>query len=785
MNKLALCLIVKGSDAEALLLRRCLGFVAPYVDKIFITITQPNEKVEEVCKEFNAEVSSFTWVNDFAKARNFNFSQVPKEYEFVFWLDADDCVRGAEHLPKLIEYMSENAVDAVVMRYLYDFDKEEKLPTVVHLKTRIIKNDGCLTWTRRLHEDFTENRQIASYFAPNIEILHLTTEERIQSATIRNLEISKEILKDNPNDPVSHFLVANASVMANQFNDAILYYLDFLGASQSDEEKYIAWNRLAELYRKLGDYLRAVESDWEAMKLRPWYPDAYFGLGQTYYAMGKREHAKVFIINGLQKKPPEFQIIAYNPRDYDYNPLMLLARIYMEQGKPFEARGLVDQCRKVYPTSERLKKLSKSLVNMVKQEEQVDKLIKQAERLSDDKLLKKLNEVSEKLRYHPKISFLRNSRFIKKESSGKDISIFCGYTEEAWTPQTAKEKGIGGSEEAVINLAKRWQKAGWNVEVYNNCGHQEFDFDGVKYKPFTSWNYRDKKDVLILWRSPKMCDYKLNAGKVFVDLHDVIPIGEFTPTRLEKIDTIFVKSIAQRELFPDIPDSKFVVIGNGLDAESFEQVVERDPYLILNTSSPDRHLDTSLELFERLLKKAPKEIADKLKFRWNYGWGVWNIVWGENPKSLEWKKKVMERIERLGEHFEGGVRINHDEVAKKYLQAGILFYPSEFFEIFCMSVSKAQAAGCIPITTDFAAFKEVNKHGVMIHSYKTKMDWSKDVEADDYGVDDETQKEQFVDAVLEVLQNPEKWEAKRKEMAEWAKKEYNWSRIADTWINYF
>lgn len=784
--KLALAMIVKPSDDEAVLLRRCLSYVSYYVDKIFITITGENEAVEEVAESYGAEVSHFAWVNDFAAARNFNFSQVPKKYGYQLWLDTDDVVRGAEKLPELVKYMSENAVDAVVMRYLYDFDAE-KLPTVVHLKTRIIKNDGCLTWVRRLHEDFTEHRQITSYFAPAVEILHLTNHERIENATKRNLEISREILKDSPNDPVSHFMVANASVMANQFIDAILYYLEFLRKSGSEEEKYIAWARLAEVYRKRGDFILAIESDWEAMKLRPWYPDAYFGLGQTYYEMGKREHAKLFIINGLQKKPPELQIIAYNPRDYDYNPLMLLARIYTEQGKPVEARGLIEKCREIYPSSKRLRKLSYRLSKTIKQEAAVDRIVKEGEKMKDMELLKKLDEVPESLRYHPKISFLRNSRFIKTESSGKDIVIFCGYTEEAWTPQTVKEKGIGGSEEAVINLAKRWQKAGWSVEVYNNCGFTAQKFEGVIYKPFTSWNYRDKTDILILWRSPKMADYKLNAAKVFVDLHDVIPMGEFTPARLERIDKIFAKSVAQRELFPDVSDEKFAIIGNGLDPVEFEQVVERDPYLLLCTSSPDRHLGTSLELFERILEKAPRRIAEKLRFAHYYGWEVWTVVWGDNPKSIEWKRKMIEKCEELRKRgkFEGGGRINHNEVARKYLQAGILFYPSEFFEIFCMSVSKAQAAGCIPITTDFAAVDEVNQKGIKIKSQKTRLNWSKDVEADDYGVDDEKQKKQFVDEVVYILKHPEKWEKKRKEMAEWARKEFDWSRIAFLWLEEF
>ena len=63
---------------------------------------------------------------------------------------------------------------------------------------------------------------------------------------------------------------------------------------------------------------------------------------------------------------------------------------------------------------------------------------------------------------------------------------------------------------------------------------------------------------------------------------------------------------------------------------------------------------------------------------------------------------------------------------KLYLEGNILAYPSEFAEIDCISVKKAQACGCIPVTTDFGAFDESVQYGVKIHSDKTNETWSRD-----------------------------------------------------------
>ena len=161
---IALALIVKGSDKEAESLNTCLQNVSPYVDGIFITITQKNEKVEGVAKNYNAIISHFEWCNDFSKARNYNFSQVPIEYDYILWCDADDAFRGLENLTGVIK---QHPADAYSMNYLYAFD-EWNNPIVVHPKTQIVKNDGCVKWEGSLHEDFSPTRELKTYFIKDI-----------------------------------------------------------------------------------------------------------------------------------------------------------------------------------------------------------------------------------------------------------------------------------------------------------------------------------------------------------------------------------------------------------------------------------------------------------------------------------------------------------------------------------------------------------------------------------------------------------------------------------------
>ena len=759
--KIALCLIVKGSDDEAVALSRALRYTADYVDDIFITITQPNKKVEEVCKIYNAHVSHFEWCNDFAAARNFNFSQVPKEFDYILWMDADDAFRGLDDLRELIE---KNPADTYSMNYLYSFD-EWKNPIVVHPKTMILKNDGCVEWAGALHEDFKENRSVTNFFLEGVERLHLSNEERFNSAKARNLEVARAQLEREPNDPRSYWNLGNSLKAMGLDQEALEAFDKFLAKSQSDDEKYIVRLRRAECYWGMNDRAKAIEEAQFAIGLKPHFPDAYNLLGSLYLESNRAEDAVTMLKTGIQLKPPYHKIIVYNPRDYDYVPLMNLAKAYFQLSLPTLALVCLEACEKVYPKDNGVKDTIKLMRIEVDRYERVMKEIKKLNKLEGDKLKKALDKVPDEFKSHPAICNIRNRNFIKTESSGKDLVIFCGFTEEEWSPKTAIEKGIGGSEEAVIHLSKRFAKAGWNVTVYNNIGHQEQEFDGVTYKPFWAWNYRDKQDVTILWRHPRFADYEINS-RVFVDMHDVVPDGEFTEKRLERIEKVFVKSKFHRSLFPSIPEEKIAVIPNGIEYEKFLGR-EKDNLLVINTSSPDRSLSAYIDIAKRVKERIPEA-----KFVWAYGWNVFDNAHGDNSEVMKWKDEQLAKMDGVVENLG---RLGHDEIKDLYLKANVFLYPTEFAEIDCISLTKAISAGAYPITTNFAALGE--KPGFQVRSDKTKDDWAQPYQFD-FALQDEEKKEILAQEVINALQGNAPVIDR-----EWAK-QCDWESIVEQWMNY-
>jgi hypothetical protein len=120
MLKLAAALIVKGTDDEAPLLEACLKNLKGHVDQFFIDINalegnKPSKKVLDVAKKYKADVKETVWTGDFVGARNANFARVPKDYEFVLWLDSDDTIENPEKIKEVCA-ITPDSVDGIYIK---------------------------------------------------------------------------------------------------------------------------------------------------------------------------------------------------------------------------------------------------------------------------------------------------------------------------------------------------------------------------------------------------------------------------------------------------------------------------------------------------------------------------------------------------------------------------------------------------------------------------------------------------------------------------------------------
>jgi glycosyltransferase involved in cell wall biosynthesis len=363
----------------------------------------------------------------------------------------------------------------------------------------------------------------------------------------------------------------------------------------------------------------------------------------------------------------------------------------------------------------------------------------------------------------------RNTKHRKRTSSGRDLVIYCDYTGFIWHPQT---KGFSGSEEATINLARELSKLGWHVTVYNNCGHDPLWFEGVIYRPFWEFNPRDRQDVVILWRWPKPLDWEINAKSIFIDSHDTTNESFFTNrNRLSKVNRLFLKSNYHRSLFPNIPDHKIAVIPNGIDLSLLEGAEQKDPFLLVNTSAADRSMSVLPKLFREVKQRMPQA-----RLQWTVGWDLFKFFNNNRPNRIEWMNRTREEMQQAG--IESLGNLDQAQLGKLYQRGAILAYPTDFYELDCISVRKAQACGCVPVTTNFAALEETVQFGIKIPCKRANT--AKSSDRFFYGIEDPEAQRLWVDATVDLLTNPEKRMALAEQGAKWAR-QFSWPAIAARW----
>jgi glycosyltransferase involved in cell wall biosynthesis len=364
--------------------------------------------------------------------------------------------------------------------------------------------------------------------------------------------------------------------------------------------------------------------------------------------------------------------------------------------------------------------------------------------------------------------FIDKNADIKRTSSGKDLVFYCGPTKFIWHPKT---KGFAGSEEAIICLARELSNLNWSVTVYNNCGHTPVVDAGVTYRPFWDFNPRDKQDIVIVWKSPKLVDLDVNADKIFVDIHDAIPAQLFSGRgRIHKITRVFFKSRFQRSLFATVPEVKSAIIPNGLDFHFLEGEEQKDPYLLINTSSPDRSMSVLPKLFREVKHRVPQA-----RLQWSYGWDLFELFGANHVEAMQWMKQTKVEMNAAGIETLG--HLTAAEVGKLYQRGAILAFPTDFPENDCISVRKAQACGCVPVTTDAGALVESVQFGVKIPCNETH---TANGARFYYGIEDKTAQRLWVDATVDLLTNPTKRAELAAKGAAWAR-QFSWPRIAARW----
>lgn len=613
-SKIALAMILKGNEpTEAV--DRCLSTIAKWVDGIFLTITTPDEGVADIAKKYGAhyeilpykfhkkiDKKTHKWLKDsfkyepkvkvgdriflFDKARNYNWSKVGSEYEWILWIDADDVFRVGEELRNIVATAEENKAESVFLKYIYQAVIEDgKIKDIVieHLRERIVKNNGAYKWVAPIHETLIEQRPTKKIHDKRCDILHLTTDSKMRKAIERNMKtLEYSIYDTKAKDPRPIYYLGKAYYDLRgkgDFEKALgLFKIYLYGADEYDnnnksgwgEERSQCWEYVAEIYRAQGKVDYAISACMNALKESYRFPSIYLNLGLCYLVKKDWEAALHWVKQALNVPPPDTSLVN-NPRDLRARALEITYHASLNLSLLDEARAAADKLLETFPGDEEMTKRSQLTHTLTQEREATRSIVllsKYLEAIGEgNKLRMLIGSAPSPIANNPFLVDLQKRVFPPKEWGNNEIAILCGQGFTTWSPKLLEmpdQSFIGGSEEAVIYLSKELADLGWKVTVYADPGEDEGEHEGVTYLPYYKFNPLDSFNVLVAWRNPQFVDGDIKAKQVYLWAHDILNALDFTEERVAKWTKIFVLSPWHRENIPSVPDDKIVISGNGI-----------------------------------------------------------------------------------------------------------------------------------------------------------------------------------------------------------------------------
>ncbi|MEM9770492.1 MAG: glycosyltransferase family 4 protein [Cyanobacteria bacterium P01_D01_bin.73] len=288
--------------------------------------------------------------------------------------------------------------------------------------------------------------------------------------------------------------------------------------------------------------------------------------------------------------------------------------------------------------------------------------------------------------------------------------------EGRWSP-ASENRGIPGTEEAVINIARELARHPVDLTVVSPCGTEAGVYDGARWVDVEQFNPNTSFDYAFFVHHDTALECAktgLKAGFRYLWLHNNYPEDIILPY-LDFYEKFMPLTAWSRRLFPRIPDEKIFLTRNGVNVAQTDAFssLPRQRYRLVYGSDYDRGLTLLLSAWPQIKSRFPQAELDVF-----YGWNIFDSKTekaqnpGEKQSRLDYRSQVNQLMEQPGVHHHG--RVSHQEVARLFCQADIWAYPCTFPESSCITAMKAQITGAVPVVIPTGALKDTVMFG-----YKT------------------------------------------------------------------
>lgn len=348
---------------------------------------------------------------------------------------------------------------------------------------------------------------------------------------------------------------------------------------------------------------------------------------------------------------------------------------------------------------------------------------------------------------------------------------------------TLDRRGLGGSETAVICVARELAKLGHQVTVFSNPD-QPGRYDDVVYLPLQNLHkvsQLQEWDVFIASRQWDLLASDIRARYRVLWCHDVFVQPQMY-AHLWQTDQVFLLSdyhikdyLGHEESMEQLSKIIFKT-NNGIDIDQIDRIreqTEKVPGKIIYTSRPERGLHYLLQMLPKILAVRP----DAKVYYCNYSLGKL-VPHKADQARLDFVEQLLKKFEN---HVVNLGHLTKEELYREIASAEVMAYPTAFPEISCITAMEAAACGTPIVTTNDFALQETvghNKTGFLINGRPDGGRGAFELDAA-YSV-------KFVRKVLQVLNATETLDRLSKGGPKWIEQNgFTWSAVAQNWTDHF
>lgn len=742
MNRptITLCCIMKDEINH---IEPLLRSVEGCFDEIHLTDTGSTDGTVEFAQTRGAEIAGcpvkvkhFKWINDFAAARNFSMNEVTTD--FVMWLDLDDALSSKEDFRRWRDNVMMLA-DFWLAQYHYASDEEGR-PVCTFLRERVIRTSKKFSWKYFIHEGMIADEFVQAQLVMNWSVVHRRTAADYEKDFTRNVSMLEDRAKTEDLPPRLKFYYGKELCDKGRFQEGYVW-LDMVADNPQMEHhdriltfEYLIKSCLHRYHQEeehkpahlknMTLLAKGLSLAGQGIALAPTRAEFYCLAGDCLVKMGRELEALPLYGAASNCKKPNGNASGFlyvNHPAYDHVPRDMQARIKFKMG---DLDGAIQSAKE-----------SVKLFNHKESQE----------------ILAQFLNLKERMDKHA------NSEKVKTD----DVVFTCldGSHPYPFDEELYKTKGFGGSETALVEVAKHVKKiTGRNVIVFNTREGEKVCESGVVYRPANqAYEYftENEPKAHFAWRH----NVKLTDAPTFLWCHDLMtPAGE----QHNVYNGIICLSEFHKEyvqVIQNIPENKIIVSRNGVNKERFLGPKVKNENKFVWPSSADRGLERAIEILDIVREKTGREI----ELHVFYGMENMSLVPQLAPKA-EMLKKMMS--ERPWVKYRGNV--DQTVLAKEMSESVIWLYPATFIETYCISAIEAMYAHCVPIVREIGALRDTAR------PFANK-GWAKLLFKDTETKED---KEFWANEVIDTLEK-KTWE--HIDMSEF---NYSWKGVAEHFIEF-